>query len=211
LLFLLRLTITFFLLSKAPSLPRKRVCSLQCTHSLVRLTPNHTLPSHLRLCSLFVASYDSQGLRWKYSNPPPHGVCEIKRQPIYLKHFIRPTGLKTLLAICNGRLDTNDGELPRQQSGVRTTSRWRLGYETAGADECCHVIPSCPEPFPRTGVLRVKEPLLLRVDPTHQQRLFHFYCLCFLPRHSTQLPNLDGCEGEIFLSKSPLQAMMLHF
>jgi hypothetical protein len=21
----------------------------------------------------FVASYDSQGLRWKYSNPPPHG------------------------------------------------------------------------------------------------------------------------------------------
>jgi hypothetical protein len=35
---------------------------------------NHTLPSHLRLCSLFVASYDSQGLRWKYSNPPPHGV-----------------------------------------------------------------------------------------------------------------------------------------
>jgi hypothetical protein len=32
-----------------------------------------TLPSHLRLCSLSVASYGSQGLRWKYSNPPPHG------------------------------------------------------------------------------------------------------------------------------------------
>jgi hypothetical protein len=48
----------FILLSKAPSLTRKRVCSLQCNHSLVRLlTPNnHTLPSHLRLCSLFVAS-----------------------------------------------------------------------------------------------------------------------------------------------------------
>jgi hypothetical protein len=58
---------------KAPSLTRKRVCSLQCNHSLVRsLTPNsHTLLSHLRLCSLFVSSYDSQGLRWKYSNPPP--------------------------------------------------------------------------------------------------------------------------------------------
>jgi hypothetical protein len=58
----------FILLSKAPSLTRKRVCSLQRNHSLVRLlTPNnHTLPSHLRLCSLFVASYDSQGLRWKY-------------------------------------------------------------------------------------------------------------------------------------------------
>jgi hypothetical protein len=52
----------------------KQVCSLQCNHSLVRLlTPNnHTVPSHLRLCSLFVASYDLQGLWWKYSNPPPH-------------------------------------------------------------------------------------------------------------------------------------------
>jgi hypothetical protein len=60
---------------KASSLTRKRVCSLQCNHSLVRSlkTNNHTLPSHLTLCSLFVASYDSQGLRWKHSNPPPHG------------------------------------------------------------------------------------------------------------------------------------------
>jgi hypothetical protein len=40
----------FILCLKAPSLTRKRVCSLQCNHSLVRsLTPNHTLPSHLRL------------------------------------------------------------------------------------------------------------------------------------------------------------------
>jgi hypothetical protein len=48
----------FILLSKVPALTRKRVCNLQCNHSLVRLlTPNnHTLPSHLRLCSLFVAS-----------------------------------------------------------------------------------------------------------------------------------------------------------
>jgi hypothetical protein len=36
LLFFLRLTITFFFLSKAPSLTRKRVCSLQCNHSLVQ-------------------------------------------------------------------------------------------------------------------------------------------------------------------------------
>jgi hypothetical protein len=65
----------FVLRSKAPSLTRKRVCSLQSNHSLVRsLTPNQSLPPHLRLCSLFVASYDSQGLRWEYSNPPPHGV-----------------------------------------------------------------------------------------------------------------------------------------
>jgi hypothetical protein len=31
--------------------------------------------SHLRLLgSLYVASYDSQGLRWKSSYPPPHWV-----------------------------------------------------------------------------------------------------------------------------------------
>jgi hypothetical protein len=75
-----------FLLSKAPSLTRKRVSSLQCNHSLVRLlTPNnYTLPSHLRLCSLFVASYDSQGLRWRYSNPPPHGIkVKVTLRPTY--------------------------------------------------------------------------------------------------------------------------------
>jgi hypothetical protein len=65
----------FILFPTAFSLTRKRVCSLQCLHSLVRplTTNNHTLPSHPRLCSLSAASYDSQGLRWKYSNPPPHG------------------------------------------------------------------------------------------------------------------------------------------
>jgi hypothetical protein len=65
----------FILFPTAFSLTRKWVCSLQCLHSLVRplTTNNHTLPSHSRLCSLSVASYDSQGLRWKYSNPPPHG------------------------------------------------------------------------------------------------------------------------------------------
>jgi hypothetical protein len=65
----------FILLSKVSSLTRKRVCSLQWNHSL--RTNNHTLPSHLRLCSLFVASYDVQGLRWRYSNPPPHGALSI--------------------------------------------------------------------------------------------------------------------------------------
>jgi hypothetical protein len=66
----------FVVLPRAPSLTRGRVCSLQCNRWLSRslTTNNHTLPSHLRLCSLFVASYDSQGLRWRYSNPPTHGV-----------------------------------------------------------------------------------------------------------------------------------------
>jgi hypothetical protein len=55
---------------RAPSLRRGQICNLQCNRWLVRSlkTSNHTLPSHLRLCSLFVASYDSQGLRWWYSN-----------------------------------------------------------------------------------------------------------------------------------------------
>jgi hypothetical protein len=62
---------------RAPSLTWGRDCNLQCNRWLLRSlrTNNHTLPSHLRLCSLFVTSYDSQGLRWRYSNPPPHGVC----------------------------------------------------------------------------------------------------------------------------------------
>jgi hypothetical protein len=61
---------------RAPSLTRGRVCNLQCNRWLVRSlrTNNHTLPSHLRPCSLFVASYGSQGLWWRYSNTPPHRV-----------------------------------------------------------------------------------------------------------------------------------------
>jgi hypothetical protein len=80
LLFFFWLTITFILFPMASSLTRGRVCSLECLHSLVRslTTNNHKLPSHLRLCSLFVASYDSQGLRWRYSNPPPHGSIKTK-------------------------------------------------------------------------------------------------------------------------------------
>jgi hypothetical protein len=56
----------FGVLPRAPSLTWG-----QCNCWLVRSlrTNNHTLPSQLRLCSLFVASYDSQGLRWRYSNP----------------------------------------------------------------------------------------------------------------------------------------------
>jgi hypothetical protein len=65
---------------RVPFLTRGRVCNLQCNRWLVRSlrTNNHTLPSHLRLCSLFVASYDSQRLRWRYSNPPPHRSLKTK-------------------------------------------------------------------------------------------------------------------------------------
>jgi hypothetical protein len=41
---------------------------------LINLLLGRLALSHLRLLgSLSVASYDSQGLRWKYSYPPPHG------------------------------------------------------------------------------------------------------------------------------------------
>jgi hypothetical protein len=48
----------FVVVHRASSLTRGRVCSLQCNRWLVRSlrTNNHTLQSHLRLCSLFVAS-----------------------------------------------------------------------------------------------------------------------------------------------------------
>jgi hypothetical protein len=48
------------------------ICSAICQWWESPRTLNHTLLSHLRLLgSLSVASYDSQGLRWKYSYPPP--------------------------------------------------------------------------------------------------------------------------------------------
>jgi hypothetical protein len=65
------LSLSFFFLwqllcssCRGPSLTRGRVCNLQWNRWLIRSlrTNNHTLPSHLRLGSLFVASFDSQGL-----------------------------------------------------------------------------------------------------------------------------------------------------
>jgi hypothetical protein len=41
------------------------------------------------LGSLSVASYDSQGLRWRYSNPPPHGVGLVVRVPGYITEMYR--------------------------------------------------------------------------------------------------------------------------
>jgi hypothetical protein len=56
---------------------RSVIYSANCQWSGSRRTHNHTLLSNLRLLgSLSVASYDSQGLRWMYSYPPPHGDNE---------------------------------------------------------------------------------------------------------------------------------------
>jgi hypothetical protein len=55
------------------------ICSAICQWSESPRTHNRTLLSRLRLLgSLSVASYDSQGLRWKYSYPPPHGVLVFR-------------------------------------------------------------------------------------------------------------------------------------
>jgi hypothetical protein len=56
------------------------ICSAICQWSESRRTHIHALLSPLRLLgSLSVASYDSQGLRWKYSYPPPHG--DLPQEP----------------------------------------------------------------------------------------------------------------------------------
>jgi hypothetical protein len=64
------------------------ICSAICRWLESRRTHNHRLLSHLRLLgSLSVASYDSRGLRWKYSYPPPHGnVCSFSS--LRFKHAI---------------------------------------------------------------------------------------------------------------------------
>jgi hypothetical protein len=84
---------------RVPSLTRGRVCNLQCNRWLVRTlrTNNHTLLSHLSLCSLFVASCVSQGLRWRYSNPTPHG--ERKYMCIDRKHVNRVSGHMNLTGL----------------------------------------------------------------------------------------------------------------
>jgi hypothetical protein len=68
------------------------ICSAICQWLESRRTHNHTLLCHLRLLgSLSVASYDSQGLRWKDSYPPPHGdVCLIMNVNTMVMYF-RPS------------------------------------------------------------------------------------------------------------------------
>jgi hypothetical protein len=70
---------TYFILrSKAPSLTRKWVCSLQRNHSLVRsLTPNHTLPPHRSLqleLEFFLRLTVSQPVRLGIG--PPFGTLD---------------------------------------------------------------------------------------------------------------------------------------
>jgi hypothetical protein len=62
------------------------ICGAICQWPKLRRTHIHTLLSHLRLLgSLPVASYDSQGLRRKYSNQPPHGNNPMSLELSFVK------------------------------------------------------------------------------------------------------------------------------
>jgi hypothetical protein len=53
------------------------------------------------LCSLFVASYDSQGLRWRYSNPPLWTDVRIFLYLLYLFISSDPFSILILTIIVN--------------------------------------------------------------------------------------------------------------
>jgi hypothetical protein len=89
-LFLCRTMALLFVLGRPPRREDGSViCSAICRWSESRRTHNHTLLAHLRLLrSHSVVSYDSQGLRWKYSYPPPHGELRIVRLRSELIHLM---------------------------------------------------------------------------------------------------------------------------
>jgi hypothetical protein len=78
----------------APSLTRGRVCNLVLLLVLASAVPRDSKPYFIVPIHDFsnlegqvpvfisprdrVASYDSQGLRWRYCNPPPHGMYTFK-------------------------------------------------------------------------------------------------------------------------------------
>jgi hypothetical protein len=76
---------------RAPSRTRGRVCSLQCNHSLVRsLTViNHTLPSQLRLCSLFVAFTTRRGYVGPLGTDPIENTGPLKYEPAHRKWLLK--------------------------------------------------------------------------------------------------------------------------
>jgi hypothetical protein len=73
------------------------ICSAICQWSESRRTHNHTLLSHLRLLdSISVTSYDSQRLRWRYSNPPPHEERERVEVEVTLQLTVRQSACQSI-------------------------------------------------------------------------------------------------------------------
>jgi hypothetical protein len=89
------------------------ICSAICQWSESRKTHNHTLLSHPRLLgSLSVSFYDSQELRWKYSNPPLNGGKGIRIETnitFYMTGRAWKTTCRTILLL------SNSWTHPRQQ------------------------------------------------------------------------------------------------
>jgi hypothetical protein len=124
------------------------ICSAICQSSESRRTHNHTLLSHLRLLgSLSVASYDSQGLRWEYSYPPPSSfpirsrTYYLRRGPTELLHPYHNILLNVLLQIA--KLKKKHGnmswclvhsalEREREREGGREGERERGERESLG-------------------------------------------------------------------------------
>jgi hypothetical protein len=93
----------------------------QCSES--RRTDSYTLLSHLRLLgSLSIASYDSQGLRWKYSYPPPHGDRVILTVATYI-----PDARVSLRVIRGAYV------IKAMMNHAQT---WN--YDTTGGENLCH-------------------------------------------------------------------------
>jgi hypothetical protein len=135
-IFFRQLRVCYFV---ALSLTRGRICNLlyNCFWPLpeqVTLgskscrTHGHILLSHLRQCSLFVASYDSQGLRWRYSNPPP-GSCLYNFGADSIGNTVSnlsPIGVLTLRCsdTCMSRGRVFSMALPSSEQCLGTCSRW---------------------------------------------------------------------------------------
>jgi hypothetical protein len=76
------------------------ICSPICQRSESQRTHIHTLLSRLRLLgSLYVTSYDSQGLRWKYSYLPAHGVDTEETRTEHTQTSIPLVGFEPTISV----------------------------------------------------------------------------------------------------------------
>jgi hypothetical protein len=86
--------ISYYLLWDSPNLEGQVPVFISPRNRVAQLYPR-------ALDSLSVASYDSQGLRWRYCNPPPHGVHSARTGAAIGPSYLTPrrTKQKTSLAL----------------------------------------------------------------------------------------------------------------
>jgi hypothetical protein len=106
------------------------ICSAICQWPESRRTHNHTLLSHLRLMgSLSVASYNTQGLRWKYSNPPPHRDVHYINRSSKLLYDCQSVSHSVSMSWCRAPL----WDLQPDITSCRYVSVWKLRSCFCGA------------------------------------------------------------------------------